>query len=205
MTISSDKIFFCDQDSIVVTLPESYIALFFSLDVLLEDGASRNLFVHRQSCQQLPLWFPMLVELTVVLCTKIVVLDGLNNLGNLKHLKFWSCLELSFINIDCSVPSLERLELWYCYKLSFLPRLDMCSGLKVLDIKNCPNLTTLIGMESLHCLETLEIMNCRSLCIHPVVKLQRRFRDVDIRNCPRLLDWCQINDIPYNQVRVNFI
>ncbi|XP_078158939.1 putative disease resistance RPP13-like protein 1 [Carex rostrata] len=154
------------------------------------------------SCQHVILNLASLVILEIMRCTNIISVTGLDNLSNLKCLSISFCPELCNWN-DKTLPlSLKFLELNYCDKLSTLPLLSVqnhSSTLEVLVITMCPRLDELVDFHGLMKLKTVDIRHCRNISISLATESHPRPR-INIGDCPLMRDWCQRNNITYNEL-----
>ncbi|XP_078158661.1 putative disease resistance RPP13-like protein 1 [Carex rostrata] len=188
----------------VIPLLENQFKLFFTKEDFREVESLTCAASVGVSCQHVILNLASLVKLKIR-CTKVISVTGLDNLSNLKRLSISYCPKLCNWN-DKTLPlSLKFLELDSCDKLSSMPMLSVqnhSSILKVLVIKKCPRLAVLEGCHGLMKLNTVELLHCGNIRISPATESLCRPR-INIGDCPLMRDWCQRNNITYNELIVN--
>ncbi|XP_078158800.1 uncharacterized protein LOC144554349 [Carex rostrata] len=185
-----------------ITLLENQLKLFLTKEDFWELESLTCAPSVGVSCQHVILNLASLVILEIMRCTNIISVTGLDNLSNLKCLSISFCPELCNWN-DKTLPlSLKFLELNYCDKLSTMPLLSVqnhSSTLEVLVITMCPRLDELVDFQGLMKLKTVDIRHCRNISISLATESHPRPR-INIGDCPLMRDWCQRNNITYNEL-----
>lgn len=201
LVLSGDHEFHLSDGKTIRLTGHIYGLVFATQDSQEDKGGINIPFLNSLSYQIVKVDTLWLVELEICNCNKVIMLHGLSNLVHLKFLLLVECPQLRYWT-DRHLPTmLISMVIVSCDMLSSLPPLDEnLRSLEVLEIWKCSKLKTIQGLHCLTSLKTLKIINCSEICISLAERLQVRLRFGTIRNCPWLIHWCRINNIPFLQV-----
>ncbi|KAJ0978860.1 hypothetical protein J5N97_014334 [Dioscorea zingiberensis] len=151
-------------------------------------------------------WLPLhhhlstLKELLIMNCPQLAELEGLQNLSSIENLEISECEKL-FLPLDEALPStLKSFKLEGCRNLKSIPVFnENLSQLNELVIEGCERLTSIAGLHNLTSLETLEISNCSDLQLSPNETLPSSTLEVEIIDCPGLIDWCESHGVKHSE------
>ncbi|XP_020698154.1 uncharacterized protein LOC110110855 [Dendrobium catenatum] len=121
------------------------------------------------------------------------------NFPALRLLKIWHCTALTCLPGLKMMESLEKLEIIECPQFSLSLDHNLPCKLHFLLISNCPKILCLPGLEQLFSLRNLRIFECPELLLPPPDQLPFTLQvQLELFNSPKLIDWCQRYNIPYN-------
>ncbi|XP_038970849.1 putative disease resistance protein RGA3 [Phoenix dactylifera] len=156
-----------------------------------------------------PSSFASLEGITIRNCEKIRSLDLYihDSLGNLdvpistsmlESVDISGCPQLTSITGLHHLHLLKNLKIYNCPQLRFLPEERLPFNVRHLDIGECQQLTSV--SQSITYLNELIIQNCPKLNIMAEDQLSSLPFKVQIIDCPRLSNWCQVQKINCIQV-----
>ena len=140
-----------------------------------------------------------LESLTIWSCPKLTTLVGLKDLPSLWYLVIWDCAALQLQPGEQLPSTLEMFEVYGCESLSGLTLLNLRRVISI-RIGNCNNLSWVMGLHNLTSLQFLWIVKCPKLHIPPDEFPPFKLSGVLIQDSPRMMTWCQQNEISYVEV-----
>ncbi|KAH0470316.1 hypothetical protein IEQ34_000039 [Dendrobium chrysotoxum] len=145
-------------------------------------------------------WIPCCLQtLHLNSCQRLKLFPPYQNLSALRLLKIWRCTALTCLPGLKIIESLEKLEIIECPQFVLSPDHRLPSKLQFLLISNCPNILCLPGLEQLFSLRKLRLFECPELMLPPPEQLPFMFYiQLELFNSPKIIDWCQRYNIPYN-------
>ncbi|KAM0954097.1 putative virus X resistance protein-like, coiled-coil [Dioscorea sansibarensis] len=161
--------------------------------------------LHVTSCTELS-WLPLhqhmssLKQLQIANCPEIQDLEGLQHLFYIENLEISDCDKL-LLPLDMALPSsLKFFKLCSCNNLKSIPVFhENLSELHELVIEDCERLSSVTGLHNLTSLKALEINNCRDLRLSSSEALPSSTLEVEVVDCPGLIDWCESHGIKHTQ------
>ncbi|KAG1348197.1 putative disease resistance RPP13-like protein 1 [Cocos nucifera] len=157
----------------------------------------KRLHIYRYGGSRFPKWmgnpssFASLQEISISKCENIRSLP-LYVHDSLEMVDIFGCRQLSSIPGLHNLHLLTDLKIWNCPQLQLLSEEGLPSKLENLYIEKCMQLTLLSGMQNLTSLKKLIIRFCPKLQIMAEGQLSSMPHDVEIVDCPGLVNWCQI-------------
>ncbi|XP_039128628.1 putative disease resistance protein At3g14460 [Dioscorea cayenensis subsp. rotundata] len=157
------------------------------------------------SCTKLS-WLPLhehlssLKQLQITNCPEIQDLEGLHNLFSIENLEI-SCCDKLLLPLNVALPpSLKFFTLCGCNNLNSIPMFHQnLSELSELVIEGCERLSSVVGLHNLTSLKVLELNNCRDLQLSATEALPSSTLEVEVVDCPGLIDWCESHGIKHTQ------